>query len=128
MENEGTTETTDGDGNGRGTEEESTTTTARTEKGGKAEEGEPSGDQEMNLEEDWHASETSTQLGITDFEATTQAGRTLEWNTCGGCTSLELMIQDPQFVSEMPATTTLLYSQQRGTSVQSSLSGLSNHS
>ena len=57
MEKEGT-ETTKGERNGRNTEE-TATTTATTES-----EQSDSDHQEMNVEEDWHISETPTQLGM----------------------------------------------------------------
>ena len=67
-------EKTEGKGNGKDAED-STTTTAKTEEGDEAAEGQQSENQDMNIEEDWHVSETSTQLGMIDVEAQSQAAK-----------------------------------------------------
>ena len=107
MENEGT-ETTEGEGSGRDAEEGSMTTTVIAEEEHKKKESEQSGNQEMNVEEDWHAGETSsTEQRITDIEAQSKAARHLEWNTNGGWTSNDTLIHDPQFVNDTPVTVTI---------------------
>ena len=62
--------------------------------------------QDKNIEEDWHVSDTSTQLGMIDFEAQSQAAKQNEWNTYGGWTSIESLIHDSELVNETPVTTT----------------------
>ena len=61
------------------------------------------GNQEMNIEEKWQGSETSsTQLGMTDFEAQSEAARQLEWNKYCRWNSND----HPEFVNGTPVTVT----------------------
>ena len=106
MENEGT-EAAEREGSGKGALEENTIITEVTKEEDKEKEGEQNGNQKMNIEEDWHASElSSTQVGMTDFEPQSKAAKQLEWNTYGGWSSNESLIHDPEFVNDTPVTMT----------------------
>ena len=95
MENEGTKTTEEV--SGRSTTDLSTTTTIISNEEDSEKPREEMGQQGMNTEENWHASETtSTQLRMTDFDA----ARQLEWNTYGGWTTNVSLIHDPELFND----------------------------
>ena len=72
------TETIEGEGIGKIAAEQSTTTTMIIDDEDQKNSIEQTGNQEMNIEEDWHGSKTSsTQLRMTNFEAQSEEARQL---------------------------------------------------